>query len=55
MPNGVSKQSLYVMFPTIKTVRLQKLGRKKTRKKPNSVTNPADLPSQHKTHLNTTL
>lgn len=33
MPNGVSNQSLYVMFPTIKTVRLQKLGRKKQEKK----------------------
>lgn len=32
MPNGVSNQSLYVMFPTIKTVRLQKLGRKKQEK-----------------------
>lgn len=33
MSNGISNQSLYVMFPTIKTVRLQRMGRKKQGKK----------------------
>lgn len=55
MPNGISNQSLYVMFPTIKTARLQKLGRKNKKKAQKNITNQADLPSQHKTHLNTML